>query len=182
MKKDQKNPTAATAAQTVKNDNGTPNQPTTAAQTVETPQSDTVTPTAETETTPETVTVNTAAETLPTPTQAPKVETIEEFNKRLENELSRLNHKKTLARNREKFIDSMGSLQLYIDQLKNEDEFETKSGKITFQVLTSDNYNRANFTDAFSISNTALISKFCYMLQNEMQQKIASLELELLSA
>jgi len=76
----------------------------------------------------------------------------------------------------------MGSLQIYIDELKNETEFETQSGKISFSVLTTDNYNRANFTESFSISNTDLIGKFCNMLLSEMQKKKTALEIELLTA
>ena len=128
----------------------------------------------------ETVTAAPTTETV-TVTVTPKTETIEELKQRLEIELNRLNHKKQLAANREKFINSMGSLQLYIDDLKNENEFETKSGKLTFAIL-ADNYNRPNFVDTFSISNTALIMAFCKMLYAEMEQKVTSLETELLTA
>jgi len=143
---------------------------------VPTPQTETVTAAPTTET----VTAAPTTETV-TVTVTPKTETIEELKQRLEIELNRLNHKKQLAANREKFINSMGSLQLYIDDLKNENEFETKSGKLTFAIL-ADNYNRPNFVDTFSISNTALIMAFCKMLYAEMEQKVTSLETELLTA
>ena len=177
-----------TAAQNIEtetvNVNGTPETtPTAAAE---------HTPEAETPTAPETqnTTPTAAAEQVPTQAaatqttqpQPQKAETIEELQKRLDVELARLTHKKTLARHRETFINSMGSLQIYIDELKNETEFETQSGKISFSVLTTDNYNRANFTESFSISNTDLIGKFCNMLLNEMQKKKTALEIELLTA
>ncbi len=120
-----------------------------------------------------------AAETA-TPTV--KTETIEELQKRLEIELKRLNRKKELAKHRETFMKSIESLQLYIDELKNEDEFETQSAKLTFNILSTDKYDRINFTDMFSISNTALINKFCDMLLSEMKEKVASLETEFLTA
>jgi hypothetical protein len=76
----------------------------------------------------------------------------------------------------------MGDLQLYISELNKESEFETKNGKITFHILESEYSNRANFQEKFTISNTELINKFCTMLQNEMQQKVKTLETELLTA
>jgi len=127
-------------------------------------------------------TVQNAAPTAESTPQPTKAETIEELKKRLEIELNRLNHKKKLAAHREQFINSLNSLQLYADELKNESEFETQSGKLTFNILTTDNYNRPSFADAFSITNTALISKFCNILLSEMEQKIVSLETELLTA
>jgi hypothetical protein len=158
---------ATPETQTNENVNTTENQNNeTAAQTETTPDSETPTPTP-------------TAQTEHTPQQA---ETIEQLQQRLEIELERLNHKKRLAAHRQKFIDCMGDLQIYIDALQNENDFETKSGKITFKVLTADNYDRANFTDLFSISNTDLINKFCTMLYNEMENKKAELETELLKA
>jgi hypothetical protein len=128
-------------------------------------------------------TAETAAEATPTAVaETPKTETIEDVEKRLNIELARLNHKKKLASHREKFINSMGDLQLYIDALKTETEFETQSGRITFSLLATDNYNRANYTDKFSISNTDLIQKFCKMLFSEMENKKSALETELLTA
>ena len=136
-------------------------------------------PTTEKETKP--ATVPTANNAKPTP-QPTKAESIEELKKRLETELARLNHKKTIAGNREQFIEKMESLLLYIENLKNENGFETQTGKLTFSILNSDYYSRPNFSDTFSISNTALIIKFCNMLLSEMQAKIAELETELLTA
>lgn len=179
MKKETVNPTAAAtnAAQTVKNVNGTQTQ-TAATAKVETPKPETLpTPTAKVET-PETV-------TLPTPTaetEKPKTETIEELKKRLDIELARLKEKRTLAQHREQFINSMGSLQLYIGELKNENEFETKTAKMTLNILETDRYNQPNFNNVFSITNTALIKKFCAILLSEMEQKIILLENELLTA
>jgi len=182
MKEDQKKPTAANAAPTVENLNGTENQQT-AAVTTETPTEAAETPEAVTSTPPEeTQAPQTEKQAPSVATETTKAETIEEFSKRLENELSRLNHKKTLAHHREKFIKSIGSLQLYIDELKNDNEFETQSGKITFNVLNTDTYNRTEYINTFSLTNTALIKKFCIVLLSEMEQKIKSLETELLTA
>jgi len=118
------------------------------------------------------------AETVPTL----KVETIEELKKRLDAELNRLNEKRKLAAHREKFINSIESLNFYIDELQNETEFETQSGKLTFSILTADRNDRPNFNDTFSISNTALIKAFCKMLLTEMGQKVTLLETQLLTA
>jgi hypothetical protein len=164
---------------------------TAAAQTVETEtQNNETAAEAETQTAPEAETTPTAA-AAHTPEQAattqttpqPQIaETIEDVEKRLEIELDRLHHKKRLAMHRQKFIDSMGSLQLYIDMLKNENDFETQSGKITFKILNTDNYDRTNFMDTFTISNTELIRKFCNTLHSEMKQKKTELENQLLTA
>ena len=176
MKKENLNTKTAEKTAQTGNETVTENQNTNAAPTVETPT------TGDKETPPETAATVPQTETAaPHTTKAPKAETIEQLQKRLETELTRLNHKKTLAKNREHFIDSMGSLQLYIDDLNNENEFETQSGKLTFQVLKTDRY-QPNFKDTFSITNTALIKKFCFMLVSEMKEKIATLETEFLNA
>ena len=158
-----------TAAQNIEtetvNENGTPETTTTAVAEHA--------PEAETPTAPET------QNTAPQPQIA---ETIEDVEKRLEIELDRLHHKKRLAMHRQKFIDSMGSLQLYIDMLKNENDFETQSGKIIFKILNTDNYDRTNFMDTFTISNTELIRKFCNVLHSEMKEKKTELEFQLLTA
>jgi hypothetical protein len=183
MKKATLTPAAEKAAPTVENENG--NQTTTVTAQEAATENGKVAPPAETvettaqETAKQSVTATQAAP--PAETVKPK-ETIEELQKRLEIELNRLNEKKKLAQHREQFINSMSSLQLYIDELKNDNEFETKSGKLTFTVLETDRYDRANFTNFFSISNTALIRNFCGMLLSEMQQKIATLETQLLTA
>lgn len=98
-------------------------------------------------------------------TEKPKTETIEELKKRLDIELARLKEKRTLAQHREQFINSMGSLQLYIGELKNENEFETKTAKMTLNILETDRYNQPNFNNVFSIttiviSMAVLVSKY----------------------
>jgi hypothetical protein len=177
MKKEFKK--AAQTAQTVTNENVTENQNINATAT-ETTENGELTPTPETEHTPETDTPTQAATTQE---QTPKTETIEELQQRIETELSKLNHKKRLARNRETFINCMGSLQLYIDQLENESEFETQSGKIVFKILNAADYNdRTNFVETFTVSNTDLIRKFCTILHSEMKAKKTELETQLLTA
>lgn len=133
------------------------------------------TPTIVTETKPETVT----EETTP---QLPKVETIEELKQRLEKELFLLEYKKQIAENRETFINNRESLKQYIEVLAGEDNFETKSGKLTFNILKTDNIDRCYFVNTFAVSNTALINKFCKMLLSEIEEKIVSLETDLLTA
>jgi len=169
-----KNKTANTA-QPVTNENGTETQATTATVTEATTEEQAATAQSENTTlspTPET----------DTPTPTAKTETIEELQKRLDDELARISHKRELAFNREKFLKSMGSLQLYIEELANEKEFETKSGKITFKVLDTDHYDRTSFVENFTISNTDLIRKFCTMLHSEMEQKKTEIEKQLLTA
>ena len=179
MKKEETGVKNANGANSAKVGNTTINTvaPTTTKTTTPT-DNGTLSPTTEKETKPVTVpTANNA-----TPPQPTKAETIEELQKRLETELARLNHKKMIAVHREQFIEKMKSLLLYIRDLKNENGFDTQTGKLTFAILTSDRYNRTDFSDTFSISNTALIIKFCDMLLSEMQAKIAELETELLTA
>jgi len=171
MKKELKK--AAQTAQNVENVNETENQVINATVT-ETTENGELTPTPETETP--------TAEAETSKTEAQKAETIEELQQRLDVELARLNYKKRLARHRETFINSMGSLQLYVDQLTNENDFETKSGKIVFKVLDTDHYDRTSFIDTFTISNTDLINKFCNLLLSEMKQKKTELETQLLTA
>ena len=173
MKKELKK--AAETAQNVENANETENQAINATAT-ETTENGELIPTPETETPTPT------AEAENPKTEAQKAETIEELQQRLDVELARLNYKKRLARHRETFINSMGSLQLYIDQLTNENEFETQSGKIVFKVLNTDHYDRTSFIDTFTISNTDLINKFCNLLYSEMKQKKTELETQLLTA
>jgi len=173
MKKELKK--AAQTAQNVENVNETENQVINATAT-ETTENGELIPTPETETPPPT------AEVEALKTEAQKAETIEELQQRLDVELARLNYKKRLARHRETFINSMGSLQLYVDQLTNENDFETKSGKIVFKVLDTDHYDRTSFIDTFTISNTDLINKFCNLLLSEMKQKKTELETQLLTA
>jgi len=178
MKKENLNTkTAEKSAQTGNVENVTENQNTNAAPTVETPT------TGDKETPPETAqTVPQTEKAAPHTTKAPKAQTIEQQKKLLDTELERLNHKKMLAQHREQFIGSMGSLLLYIDELNKENEFDAKSGRLTFQLLTTENYNRANYTDTFSITNTDLIKEFCFMLNSKMEQKIESLEYQFLNA
>jgi hypothetical protein len=165
MKKELKK--AAQTGQTVENANETENQVINETATTETTENGETIPTAETEA---------------QKAEAQKAETIEELQQRLDVELARLNFKKRLARHRETFINSMGSLQLFIDQLTNENDFETKSGKIVFKVLDTDHYDRTSFIDTFTISNTELINKFCNLLYSEMKQKKTELETQLLTA
>ena len=161
---------AETTAQTVKIENGTVTETVT-----EPTENGKQNPNPATDKKPESSTPQPERET-------PKAETIEELQKRLDAELARLNYKRQLANNREKFIKSMASLKQYTNELKNENEFETQSGKLTFQILGTDRFNNPNFVDTFAISNTDLIGQFCNMLLSEMQKKKLALEKELLNS
>ena len=175
MKKELKKE-AQKEAQTVTNANVTETQVINPSAT-EATENGTDTPTPETELKPE--------NSAPTPTvetETAKKQTFEELQKLLDTELARLNYKKRLAQQRETFINSMGSLQLYIETLASENEFETQSGKITFKVLGTDRYDHPNFIETFTISNTDIISKFCNILLSEMKEKKTELETQLLTA
>lgn len=131
----------------------------------------------------------TAAQTLPTEKKedvlTPEISknaTIEELQKRLKQEIERLNKKTVLAEQRQRFMDCLESLKTYIQELKQDEAFETKNAKIVFQVFGNETgySSRQAFNDMFSISNTSLILRFCEMLINEVKQKIAELENQLL--
>ena len=111
-----------------------------------------------------------------------KSETIEELKKRLETELKRLNNKNVIAEKREFYLDCSCKVDKFINELETVETFETNICRLTFQTLQTDNYSRNNFNDYLTISNTALIGKFCNALKQEINAKIENLEMELLKA
>ena len=70
----------------------------------------------------------------------------------------------------------------YLKKLKEEGEFETNLCRLTFEIFEKDNYNREAFKDFMTISNTAIVQKFCAVLKEEIAARVAELETELLKA
>ena len=111
-----------------------------------------------------------------------KRETIEEMQKRLNEELQRLNHKKEVADKRSVFLTCSGKIDEYLKQLQQESEFNTNICRLTFEILEKNQYGREEFHDLMTVSNTAIVTKFCNALKDEIAAKVAELENELLTA
>ena len=111
-----------------------------------------------------------------------KRETIEEMQKRLNEELQRLNHKKEVADKRSVFLTCSGKIDEYLKQLQQETEFDTNICRLTFEILEKNQYGREEFHDLMTVSNTAIVTKFCNALKDEIAAKVAELENELLTA
>ena len=111
----------------------------------------------------------------------PKVETFEELQKRLNAEIERLSEKTGLTKKRKTFVECLENLAKYAQNLSKEEGFETKVGKIVFQMFDDEaNYNRGAYVDSISITTTPLILKFIQMLSNETKLQISELEAEIL--
>ena len=111
-----------------------------------------------------------------------KRETIEEMQKRLNEELQRLNHKKEVADKRSVFLTCSGKIDEYLKQLQQETEFDTNICRLTFEIYEKNQYGREEFHDLMTVSNTAIVTKFCNALKDEIAAKVAELENELLTA
>ncbi len=111
-----------------------------------------------------------------------KRETIEEMQKRLNEELQRLNHKKEVADKRSVFLSCSGKIDEYLKQLQQETEFDTNICRLTFEIYEKNQYGREEFHDLMTVSNTAIVTKFCNALKEEIAAKVAELENELLRA
>lgn len=111
-----------------------------------------------------------------------KRETIEEMQKRLNEELQRLNHKKEVADKRSVFLSCSGKIDEYLKQLQQETEFDTNICRLTFEIYEKNQYGREEFHDLMTVSNTAIVTKFCNALKEEIAAKVAELENELLTA
>ena len=111
-----------------------------------------------------------------------KRETIEEMQKRLNEELQRLNHKKEVADKRSVFLSCSGKIDEYLKQLQQESEFDTNICRLTFEIYEKNQYGREEFHDLMTVSNTAIVTKFCNALKDEIAAKVAELENELLTA
>lgn len=111
-----------------------------------------------------------------------KRETIEEMQKRLNEELQRLNHKKEVADKRNVYLTCSGKMDEYLKLLREEGEFETNLCRLSFEIFEKDSYGRENFKDFMTVTNTAIVTKFCSVLKEEIAAKVAELETELLKA
>lgn len=111
-----------------------------------------------------------------------KQESFEQLQKRLTEELERLNQKKQLAEKRETLIGCRSKISEYIGKLKEVADFETSICRLSFEVFEADSYGRENFHDFLTVSNTAIVSKFCDILQTEICKKVEEIEKELLKA
>lgn len=109
-------------------------------------------------------------------------ESFAELQKRLNEELQRLNHKKEVADKRNVFLTCSGKMDEYLKLLKEEGEFETNLCRLSFEIFEKDSYGRENFKDFMTVSNTAIVTKFCNVLKEEIAAKVAELETELLKA
>ena len=145
--------------------------------------------------TPKPATAAPAAEPAPAPMEDPaakvaafaaalndKRESIEEMQKRLNEELQRLNHKKEVADKRSVFLSCSGKIDEYLKQLQQETEFDTNICRLTFEIYEKNQYGREEFHDLMTVSNTAIVTKFCNALKEEIAAKVAELENELLRA
>lgn len=109
-------------------------------------------------------------------------ESFAELQKRLNEELQRLNHKKEVADKRNVFLMCSAKIDEYLKMLAEETEFETNICRLSFEIFERDNYNRESFKNFMTVSNTAIVQKFCNVLKAEISEKVAELETELLKA
>ena len=75
-----------------------------------------------------------------------------------------------------------GKIDEYLKKLHEESEFETNLCRLTFEVFEKDNYGRENFQEFMTISNAAILQKFCEAMKSEISERVAELETELLRA
>jgi DNA polymerase III gamma/tau subunit len=109
-----------------------------------------------------------------------KKQSFEELQKRLKDELSRLNHKKEIADKRDVYLNCGAKMAEYLKKLEVEKDFETKICRLSFEIYEKDNYGREDFRNFMNITNTAIVRKFCKLLKEEIAAKVAELESELL--
>lgn len=109
-----------------------------------------------------------------------KKQSFEELQKRLKDELSRLNHKKEIADKRDVYLNCGAKMAEYLKKLEVEKDFETKICRLSFEIYEKDNYGREDFRNFMNITNTAIVHKFCKLLKEEIAAKVAELESELL--
>ena len=109
-----------------------------------------------------------------------KKQSFEELQKRLKDELSRLNPKKEIADNRDVYLNCGAKMAEYLKKLEVEKDFETKICRLSFEIYEKDNYGREDFRNFMNITNTAIVRKFCKLLKEEITAKVAELESELL--
>lgn len=109
-------------------------------------------------------------------------QSLAEMQRQINEELQRLNHKKEVADKRNVFLTCSGKMDEYLKLLKEEGEFETNLCRLSFEIFEKDSYGRENFKDFMTVTNTAIVTKFCSVLKEEIAAKVAELETELLKA
>lgn len=109
-------------------------------------------------------------------------QSLADMQRQINEELQRLNHKKEVADKRNVFLTCSGKMDEYLKKLKEEGEFETNLCRLTFEIFEKDSYGREAFKDFMTISNTAIVQKFCAVLKEEIAARVAELETELLKA
>ena len=109
-------------------------------------------------------------------------QSLAEMQRQINEELQRLNHKKEVADKRNVYLTCSGKMDEYLKLLKEEGEFETNLCRLSFEIFEKDSYGRENFKDFMTVTNTAIVTKFCSVLKEEIAAKVAELETELLKA
>ena len=109
-------------------------------------------------------------------------ESLAEMQRRLDEELERLNHKREIAEKRAMFLKCREEMENYIEELEDEEEFETNICRISFERFTKDHLNREEFQKVMTVSNTAIVKKFCEAMKSEISEKVGEIETELLTA
>lgn len=104
------------------------------------------------------------------------------MQRKINEELERLSHKKEVADKRDVFLMCGGKIDEYLKKMNEEAEFETNLCRLTFEVFEKDNYCRENFQEFMTVSNTAILQKFCGAMKSEISERVAELETELLRA
>lgn len=109
-------------------------------------------------------------------------QSLAEMQRQINEELQRLNHKKEVADKRNVYLTCSGKMDEYLKLLREEGEFETNLCRLSFEIFEKDSYGRENFKDFMTVTNTAIVTKFCSVLKEEIAAKVAELETELLKA
>ena len=109
-------------------------------------------------------------------------QSLAEMQRQINEELQRLNHKKEVADKRNVYLTCSGKMDEYLKLLREEGEFETNLCRLSFEIFEKDGYGRENFKDFMTVTNTAIVTKFCSVLKEEIAAKVAELETELLKA
>jgi Predicted membrane protein len=109
-------------------------------------------------------------------------QSLADMQRQINEELQRLNHKKEVADKRGVFLSCSGKIDEYLKQLQQETEFDTNICRLTFEIYEKNQYGREEFHDLMTVSNTAIVTKFCNALKEEIAAKVAELETELLKA
>ena len=109
-------------------------------------------------------------------------QSLAEMQRQINEELQRLNHKKEVADKRNVYLTCSGKMDEYLKLLREEGEFETNLCRLSFEIFEKDSYGRENFKDFMTVTNTAIVTKFCSVLKEEIAAKVAELETDLLKA